>query len=113
MSAFDDPVCGRVTESRVGHAVQDPNGEFARWGAKPAKPVCGLRWLQKFRSEPAQLSNGLATERQWCAFHFTACLIKGFCKPDVIADTLPAEGVRPVTVTYLPHIAAFVEEQPQ
>lgn len=58
--------------------------------------MCGLSWLRQFQPEPAQLSNGLATDRQWCAFHFTACLIKGFCNPDVITNALAAEGVRPV-----------------
>ena len=59
----EDPVLGRLTESRLGRPAEGPAGPLARWGAKPAPPVCGHSWLTSFRTEPARLSNGLATDR--------------------------------------------------
>jgi hypothetical protein len=38
----------------------------------------------------------LATDRQWCAFSYTSCLIRGFCDADVIRAALAPEGVFPV-----------------
>lgn len=90
----DDPTVGRVTESRTGGA----GGDLAVWGSKPAAPVCGPAWLRSFPTETARLSNGLGTDRQWYAFDFTAGLIKGLCRPEVIADALAPEGVHPVLV---------------
>ncbi len=88
-----DPVAGWLTDTRLG---RDPNGAWAKWGAKPAPPACGRKWLEAFRPAPARLSNGMGTDRQWCAFDFTSLLIKGFCRPDVIAAALADEGVHPV-----------------
>jgi hypothetical protein len=96
MTAFEDQVNGRLTESRVGRSKDDPAGALAQWGSTPAPPACGPDWLRSFRFDPARLSNGLETDRQWYAFNFTACLIKGFCRFDVIAEALTAEGVYPV-----------------
>jgi hypothetical protein len=92
----EDPVLGRLTESRLGRPSDGPDGPLAQWGAKPAPPVCGRKWLRSFRTETARLSNGLATDRQWYAFDFTACLIKGFCRRDVIEEALAAEGCHSV-----------------
>lgn len=94
----EDAVLGRLTESRLGKSPTDPDGPLAKWGAKPARPVCGPSWLKSFRTEPARLSNGLGTDRQWYALDFTACLIKGFCRRDVIEDALAAEGTHSVGV---------------
>lgn len=88
-----DPVAGWLTDTRVG---RDPDGAWAKWGAKPARPACGRKWLEWFRPAPARLSNGTGTDRQWCAFHFTSLLVKGFCRPDVISVALADEGVFPV-----------------
>ena len=92
----EDPVLGRLTESRLGKPTDGPPGPLAEWGAKPAPPVCGRSWLKSFRTEPARLSNGLATDRQWYALDFTACLIKGFCRRDVIEEALSGEGCHAV-----------------
>lgn len=82
----DDPALGRLTESRT----------HPEWGAKPAPPVCGAGWLRRFAVHPARLSSGIETDREWYAAHFTACLIKGFCRADVIRDALAGEGTHPV-----------------
>lgn len=87
---------GRLTESRLGKSVEDPAGPLAKWGATPAPPICGLSWLKSFRTEPARLSNGLGTDRQWYALDYTSCLIKGFCRRDVIDDALAGEGAHSV-----------------
>ncbi len=93
---LEDPRLGRLTESRLGKPAGGPAGPLAAWGARPAPPVCGPKWLRSFRTEPARLSNGLATDRQWYAFDFTACLIKGFCRRDVIEEALAGEGCHAV-----------------
>lgn len=86
---------GRITESRLGYG---PNAasDLKAWGARPIPAVCGNRWLDSFQAEPGQLSIGLATHRQWYSHHFTACIIKGLCRHDLIADALKAEGLYPV-----------------
>lgn len=90
------PAVGRVTDTRLGRTADDPTGPWAVWGAKPAPPVCGRKWLEQFRPEPARLSSGLGTDRQWYALDFTSLLVKGFCNADVIAEALADEGVHPV-----------------
>lgn len=92
----EDPRLGRLTESRLGKPAAGPSGALAAWGAKPAPPVSGLAWLKSFRTDSARLSNGLATDRQWYAHDFTACLIKGFCRRDVIEAALSGEGCHAV-----------------
>jgi Acetoacetate decarboxylase (ADC) len=92
----NNPFNGRLTESRLGRKMGDPGGHLAAWGSMPAPPVCGQSWLDSFQTQPGQLSNGLDTDRQWYAFDFTACLIKGFCQWDVIAAALAEEGIYPV-----------------
>jgi hypothetical protein len=87
---------GRITETRTGCREGETGGELARWGAKPGEPVCGLKWLEQYRTEPAQLSNGLATDRQWYAFSFSSLLIKGFCELKPVEEALAGEGVFPV-----------------
>lgn len=88
--------CGRMTESRIGVRESGTGGELARWGAKPAEPVCGPKWLEQFRTDPARLGNGLATDRQWYAFNFSSLLIKGFCAIEPVEAALADEGVFPV-----------------
>ncbi len=96
MTVAEDPINGRLTESRVGGATLTPDGPFARWGGTPAPPICGAAWLGRFRTDPARLSNGVGTDRQWYAFDFTGCLIKGFCRLDVIAAALTDERLHPI-----------------
>src|SRR5437016_835602 len=96
MTLSEDPVNGRLTESRIGTTGVGHGGPLAQWGAVPAPPVCGASWFRSFRTEPARLSNGLGTDRQWYAFDFTSCLVKGLCRRDVITDALAAEGIHPV-----------------
>ncbi len=92
----EHPRFGRITRSRLGFRQGESGGDLARWGAKPAEPVCGLKWLEQFKTEPAQLSNGLATDRQWYAFNFSSLLIKGFCALEPVEAALAEEGVHPV-----------------
>ncbi len=92
----EDSANGRLTESRLGRKIADSDGEMSQWGSVPAPPFCDLPWIQSFQTNSAQLSNGLGTDRQWYAYDFTACLIKGFCQYDLVADALAAEGLYPV-----------------
>lgn len=86
---------GRITESRLGVGPNASN-DLQKWGADPKPAVCGEKWLQSFHAEPAHLSIGLGTHRQWYSNHFTACIIKGLCRFDMIADALKDEGLFPV-----------------
>ena len=92
---------GRLTESRLGYG---PNAseDLRKWGARPIPAVCGNKWLESFQPEPGQLSIGLGTHRQWYSHHFTACIIKGFCRFEMIADAINDEGLYPV--------AAYVDQ---
>lgn len=90
----EDPVLGRLTESRVGKG--DTTSELAAWGGKPAAPVPGAAWYGGFAFEPARLSNGLATDRQWATFDFTSVLLRGFCDLDIVREALADDGVFPV-----------------
>ena len=95
IEAANETQVGRITESRLGRPLHQPDGQLARWGTKPSIPVNG-KWLSSYRCDSARLSNGLETDRQWYAFDFTAYLIKGFCRWDVIDDALASESVMPV-----------------
>lgn len=92
---------GRITESRLGYGPNAPV-DFRSWGARPIPAVCGNHWLDAYQPEPGRLSIGLGTHRQWYSHHFTACIIKGFCRHDLIADALKDEGLYPV--------AAYVDQ---
>ena len=59
-------------------------------------PVAGTAWLDQFSYHPARLSNGLATDREWSAFSFTSCQIRGSCDLEVVRNALSDEGVYPV-----------------
>jgi hypothetical protein len=85
-----DPVLGRIPESRIGGAGLE------RWGSKPAPPVAGVEWFEQFPYEAARLSNGIETERQWYALHFTSVLVRGFCDLGTVRATLAEEGLVPV-----------------
>lgn len=91
-----DPVLGRIAESRLGHREAENNGPLARWGSKPAPPVPGAKWFEQYTCTPARLSNGLGTDRQWYALHYSSCLVRGFCDLGVIRAALADEGVFPV-----------------
>lgn len=96
MTLYEDPINGRVTESRLGRKLEAPAHTQSQWGSIPAKPFCNLAWLQSFPTERAQLSNGLWSDRQWYAFDLTTCLVKGFCQYDDIANALADEGLYPI-----------------
>ena len=85
-----DPTYGRIPDSRVGL------GELERWGSKPAEPVPGARWFEQFRYEPGRLSNGLETDRQWYALHFSSVLVRGFCDLAVVREAIAGEDLVPV-----------------
>ena len=89
-----DPVAGRVPESRLGR--NEENNQLAAWGSTPAAPVCGMPWMAQFPCTSGRLSNGLATDRQWVASHFTSLLIRGFCDLGVVSEALAGEDVFPV-----------------
>ncbi len=89
-----DPEMGRLTESRVGRG--EAGDDLADWGGVPKAPVAGSTWLEQFPFHPARLSNGLATDREWSAFSYTSCLIRGFCDMEVVRTALADEGVFPV-----------------
>lgn len=94
--ALEEAQVGRITETRTGSSDKPELANLKRWGAKPARPVCPNEWLNRFPTHPGRLSNGMVTHREWYAFRFTTCLIKGLCRFDVIADALAEEGVFPV-----------------
>ena len=89
-----DPTLGRLTESRVGRG--EAGDHLIEWGGVPKAPVAGSTWLDQFPSHPARLSNGLATDREWSAFSYSSCLIRGFCDMEVVRAALADEGVFPV-----------------
>jgi hypothetical protein len=85
-----DPVLGRIPDSRVGR------GGLEAWGSTPQPPVSGAAWFEQFAYQPARLSNGLETDRQWYALHFRSVLVRGFCDLAVVRRALEAEGLVPV-----------------
>ena len=94
LNPIGHPTLGRLTESRVGRG--EAGNDLIDWGGVPQAPIAGSGWLDQFPSHSARLSNGLATDREWSAFSYSSCLIRGFCDIEVVRAALADEGVFPV-----------------
>ena len=94
LNPIGHPTLGRLTESRVGRG--EVGNDLIDWGGVPQAPIAGSGWLDQFPSHSARLSNGLVTDREWSAFSYSSCLIRGFCDIEVVRAALAEEGVFPV-----------------